>query len=296
MSAGAGVFQAPAAPAEFALSQADFREIAAMLHEDAGIHLAGSKASLVYARLARRLRALGLSSFRDYCALVKDRKGLDERQRMLAALTTNVTGFFREPHHFAHLERVVLPPLLEAAGRGARVRLWSAGCSSGPEAYSMAMAVLSLRPDAARLDVRILATDVDPDVIGQAREGVYDERAAAGLSAPLRERWTKPTPSPKGAARRLRVADEPRALISFRELNLNAAWPMKGPFQAIFCRNVAIYFEEQTQMALWSRFPSMLAPGGRLYIGHSERLNGPAARAFVAEGVTHYRLAGRSGA
>ncbi|WP_395665405.1 protein-glutamate O-methyltransferase [Methylocella sp.] len=278
------------AATEFALSAEDFREIAAMLHEDAGIHLPESKTTLVHSRLARRLRALGLSSFRDYCALVRGRRGVDERQRMLAALTTNVTSFFREPHHFAHLERVVLPPLVEAARRGARVRLWSSACSCGPEAYSMAMVILSLMPEARRFDVRVLASDVDPTMIEEAREGVYPERLAAAAPPALRERWLKPVSPGAAGERLLRVGEEARALVAFRELNLNGPWPMKGPFQAIFCRNVAIYFEEQTQMQLWSRFPTMLAPQGRLYIGHSERLVGPAADLFEAEGVTHFRL------
>ncbi len=145
VAAGAGL-----APGEFVLSREDFRQIAAMLHADAGIHLPESKAALVYSRLARRLRALGLASFRDYCALVAGAAGADERQQMLAALTTNVTKFFREPHHFEHLEQVVLPPLVKAARQGGRVRLWSAACSNGQEPYSMAMVILSLMPDAGR--------------------------------------------------------------------------------------------------------------------------------------------------
>ncbi len=279
------------APGEFALSREDFRQIAAMLHADAGIHLPESKAALVYSRLARRLRALGLASFRDYCALVAGHDGLDERQKMLAALTTNVTKFFREPHHFEHLERHVLPPLLDAARKGARVRLWSAACSNGQEPYSMAMIILSLMPDAARYDVRILASDIDPEMLEQGDKGVYPGAMAEGVPARLRRRWLLPAAAGDASgAKSVRVADELRELVAFRELNLFGAWPMKGLFQAIFCRNVAIYFEEDMQMRLWSRFTPMLTPGGRLYIGHSERLTGPAAAAFESEGVTHYRL------
>ena len=139
---------APLAAGEFGFDRSDFAFIATTLHEDAGIHLPASKANLVYSRLAKRLRVLGLESFRDYCALVGSEEGAEERAQMIAALTTNVTRFFREPHHFEHLKTHVLPPLIEAARRGGRVRLWSAGCSSGEEAYSMAMTVLTVAPDA----------------------------------------------------------------------------------------------------------------------------------------------------
>ncbi len=280
------------APGEFVLSREDFRQIAAMLHADAGIHLPETKAALVYSRLARRLRALGLASFRDYCALVAGSAGADERQKMLAALTTNVTKFFREPHHFDHLERVVLPPLLKAARQGGRVRLWSAACSNGQEPYSMAMVILSLMPDAHRFDVKVLASDIDANMLAEAKKGVYAESFAEAAPAKLRQRWLPSVAEgPRGErGRYVAVADELRDLVVFRELNLFGDWPMRGPFQAIFCRNVAIYFEETTQRKLWSRFVPMLAPAGRLYIGHSERLTGAAAGAFDGEGVTCYRL------
>ena len=275
---------------EFVLSRDDFRQIAAMLHADAGIYLAESKATLVYSRLAKRLRALGLASFRDYCALVAGDEGLDERQKMLAALTTNVTRFFREPHHFAHLEQVVLPPLLEAARRGGRVRLWSAACSNGQEPYSMAMVILSLMPDAACYNVKVLASDIDPNMLAEGKEGVYAESFAEAVPTKMRHRWLLPATDRALGGRCVCVADELRDLVVFRELNLFGAWPMKGRFHAIFCRNAAIYFEEEMQMRLWSKFVPALSPGGRLYIGHSERLTGPAASAFESEGVTAYRL------
>lgn len=279
---------------EFAFTYGDFRAIAAMLHGDAGISLPQSKATLVYSRLAKRLRALGLESFRDYCSLVASEDGADERVRMLAALTTNVTRFFREPHHFEHLKTVVLPPLIEAARRGGRVRLWSAACSTGQEPYSLALTVLSLAPDAANHDIRILATDIDPNVVAEGREGVYGAAALAPVPAALRERWFSPLPrsgGPSGGGEpRWRVGEEMERLVAFRELNLIGAWPMKGRFQAIFCRNVVIYFNDDTQASVWSRFVPALEPGGFLYIGHSERVNGAAAEAFETAGITTYRL------
>ena len=165
---------------DFALTQADFREIADMLYADARIDMPESKASLVYSRLIKRLRALNLESFSDYCALLRENGGGDgERREMLSGLTTNVTRFFRERHHFEHLASSVLPALLARARRGQRARVWSAGCSSGEEPYSIALTVLQQDPRAVDLDVRVLATDIDPRMIAQGREGLYPEAALA---------------------------------------------------------------------------------------------------------------------
>jgi chemotaxis protein methyltransferase CheR len=281
---------------EFLFTDEDFQRIAKMLHDDAGIYLPEVKATLVYSRLAKRLRALGLQSFRDYCALLTEDGGgaAGERQQMLAALTTNVTRFFREPHHFEHLKTRVLPPLLDHARRGGRVRLWSAACSTGPEPWSMALTVLSLAPEAARYDVRILATDIDPNVIAAGRRGIYRHDAVEPIPGDLRARWMQRVSRDGELA--WSAGEEMRKLVAFRELNLIGAWPMKGPFDAIFCRNVVIYFEEETQARVWSRFKPLLTREGRLYIGHSERLNGPAAAAFVSDGLTTYRFAEGAGA
>lgn len=281
-------------PRELRLTSGDFRKIAAMVHADAGIYLAESKLALVHARLAKRLRALGLESFQDYCALVATSEGLDERQKMLAALTTNVTRFYREPHHFEHLETHVLPPLLDAARRGGRVRIWSAACSNGQEPYSIALTVLNLMPDAGHYDVKILATDIDTNMIGEGQRGIYTEATIRPVPAELRARWFVPVRNGDlardHADRLFRVDDKLRGLVGFRELNLMGRWPMKGRFQAIFCRNVAIYFEQETQRSLWDRLAPLLAPGGILYLGHSERLAGPAADRFESVGITTYKL------
>jgi chemotaxis protein methyltransferase CheR len=271
---------------EFVFRAEDFKRIAAILHESAGIALSESKATLVYSRLAKRLRTLGLESFRDYCALVADASNVDERQKMIAALTTNVTRFFREPHHFDHLKQQVLPPLLDAARRGGSVRIWSAGCSSGEEPYSIALTVLSMMPDAADHDVRILATDIDTNMIAHARAGTYSSSSMLQIPGDLRSRWFD-----KDGERW--TAGEPlRRLITFNELNLMGDWPMKRRFDAIFCRNVVIYFEEPTQARVFSRFMPLMAPNARLYIGHSERICGPAAASLESDGVTIYRQKG----
>ncbi len=278
----------PLVDGEFPLFIEDFRAIAAMLHADAGIAVSEAKATLVYSRLAKRLRALGLGSFREYRALLASHDGGEERRQMLTALTTNVTRFFREPHHFEHMKTAVLPPLLKAARGGARVRLWSAACSTGQEPYTIALTILSLMPDAAGLDVRVLATDIDPVVLATGRAGIYDEACIDAVPPDLRQRWFGRASDGAGKEG-WRVADEVRRLVAFRELNLIGTWPMKGRFQAIMCRNVVIYFEEDTQAKVWSRFMPMIEPGGHLYIGHSERLSGDAARHFDSAGITTYR-------
>ncbi len=267
---------------EYAFTEADFARVKVLLHEDSGIHLPDSKATLVYSRLAKRLRKLGVPTFADYCELVAGPDGLEERRAMLAALTTNVTRFFREPHHFEHLAKT-MPNLARQARAGGRVRIWSAGCSTGQEPYSIAMTVLATLPEAASLDVKILATDIDPNVIATARRGVYGEDALEGIPSDARRNWLKPVDGG------WRVDDAVRELITFNELNLMGAWPIKARYQAIFCRNVAIYFEAATQDRLWDRFGDALAPDGRLYIGHSERVN---STRFNSDGLTVYRLKG----
>jgi chemotaxis protein methyltransferase CheR len=276
------------APGEFLLTADDFQQIAAMLYADAGISLPEAKATLVYSRLAKRVRALGLESFRDYCALVSGSDGVGERQRMLAAMTTNVTHFFREPHHFEHLKTHALPPLLKAANRGGRVRIWSAGCSSGQEPFSIALTIFSLMPRADLQDIKVLATDIDPYMIECGRNATYGEAALAGMPVELRNRYFV---SRRDNGERIWAAnDQLRRLVSFKELNLNGPWPMKGRFQAIFCRNVVIYFDQETQQNIWTRFAPLLTPGGWLYVGHSERVSGPAASEFASKEITTYRL------
>ncbi|ATQ44188.1 CheR family methyltransferase [Caulobacter mirabilis] len=273
---------------EFAFTPEDFRTIAAVLHGDAGIYLPESKSTLVYSRLAKRLRLLGISSFKDYCKLIQGSHGVDERQAMLAALTTNVTRFFREPHHFDHLKNTVMPALAARARAGGRVRLWSAACSTGQEPYSMALSVLAALPDALRYDVKILATDIDPNVVAAARTGVYSRDLLEAVPASDRKLLRR---APDAGADMWRFADEVQELIAFRELNLVRSWPMSGKFDVIFCRNVVIYFDDATQEAVWKKFIDVMTPGGRLYIGHSERVTGDGGR-LQSDGLTVYKMPG----
>lgn len=269
---------------EFAFSAANFREIAEIAKAEAGIDLPQSKATLVYSRLAKRLRALGIDSFSEYCATV--RANDVERDSMIAALTTNVTRFFREAHHFEHLRTKIIEPLVASARRGNRIRLWSAACSTGQEPYSMALTVLSVIPEAASLDIRILATDLNPHVIAHGKNGQYQKEELRDVPANLRAKWFEPAPSDSREI--LQVSDDVRSLVSFRQLNLMGSWPFKGPFDAIFCRNVVIYFDRETQSTIWNRLTRMLKDDGALYIGHSERISGPAYTMLSADGITTY--------
>jgi chemotaxis protein methyltransferase CheR len=269
---------------EFVFTAEDFRHIAQTLHAHAGIALSEGKAALVYSRLAKRLRVLGLRSFRDYCALIDGVEGVDERQAMMAALTTNVTRFYREPHHFDHLRDKVMPELAAKARAGGRVRLWSAACSNGQEPYSMAMTVLDVLPEATELDVRILATDIDPNMVAEGAAGVYSDDLLAPVPAASRKHFTPVA----GAPGRFSADATLRRLVAFKELNLIGDWPMRGRFDVIFCRNVVIYFDDATQERVWGRFTPILNPGGVLYIGHSERVTGPAAQQLQPAGLTTY--------
>jgi chemotaxis protein methyltransferase CheR len=243
----------------------DFSALRALVKEHTGIHLSEQKRELVYGRLSRRLRALGLESFRTYRELLEKNEG-DELVQFCNAITTNLTSFFREAHHFQYLREQLLSPRA-ADPRGARrLRIWSAGCSTGEEPYSLAMTIHEALPDVRRWDVRILATDLDTDVLARGARGLYDEDRVRNLSPERIERFFRR----QGAG--FAVRDELKDLISFRELNLMHTLPMKGPLDAIFCRNVVIYFDKDTQRQLFARIAQLQGPGDILCLGHSENL------------------------
>ncbi|WGT50229.1 CheR family methyltransferase [Thioclava nitratireducens] len=271
-----------------ASTEAEFRAIAQLLSDTTGIVLAPGKTSMVQSRLAKRLRALGLATYKDYIALVSSEGGRDECRRMVSALTTNVTHFFRENHHFETLRQVVLPRLLEEARRGGRVRLWSAGSSNGQEAYSMAMTIAELAPDFATLNLRILATDIDPLMIEQGAKGRYPAAALEAVPEKLRKKYFRQE------GEDYQVDPNLRGLVQFRELNLHDRWPMRGKFDVIFCRNVVIYFAPAAQALLWERFEEQLTPGGYLFVGHSERVTDGKHSNLRTAGVTTYQLTNRT--
>lgn len=269
---------------EFPFLPADFRRVQDLIKARAGIDLGSNKESLVYGRLARRLRALNLRDFGAYLTLIED-PGSEEAGRFVNAITTNVTEFFRESHHFDFLARTVLPALWRRTGPGAeRVRIWSAGCSTGEEPYSLAMTVReNMPPRAGAFDIKILATDLDTDVLEHASAGVYAsdrvEKIGPARLAKFFERVGEDG---------YQVRAELRSLVTFKPLNFMNPWPMQGPFDVIFCRNVVIYFDDATKKNLVQRFGDLLGEGGYLMLGHSESLVGAAP--FLAScGRTAYR-------
>ena len=268
------------------LQKADLTRIASLAHEAAGIVITEEKSAMVQARLSPRLRATGRKAFGDYIDFVISDKGRDERGPFIRALTTNLTRFYREPHHFTDFREKLLPSLLPRLKQGGRVRIWSAACSTGEEPYSIAFDILRTIPDARSYDIRVLATDIDTDVIAKAKTGIYSERIVKHVPDDVREEFFTPAPGRGGEA--FCVADAAMELITFRELNLLQHWPIKGPFDAIFCRNVMIYFDRETQEMLLARFAALVNENARLYLGHSERVTGTAQRRFDNTGLTTY--------
>jgi len=252
---------------EFQFTKYDFDRLRQLVNEHTGIKLSDHKQEMLYSRLSRRLRALHLSSFSSYYKLLQKDNG-EELVHFINAITTNLTAFFREPHHFDLLAQVLLPQLLTKKQTSRRLRIWSAGCATGEEAYSIAMVVKEIVP--AAWDVKILATDLDSSVLEKGKRGLYEEERISGMSLARLHRWFK-----KGtglATGKIQVSTELQELITFKHLNLIGLWPMHGPFDIIFCRNVVIYFDKSTQKILFERFANILDKESYLLIGHSENL------------------------
>ncbi len=269
---------------EFNFTEGDFKRICHMVQEYSGIHLTDIKRELVYSRVSRRLRILGLNDFNAYCQRIEQGDEV-EKEAFINAITTNTTSFFREMHHFEYLTNTLLPSLTKQQARP-RLRIWSAGCSAGQEPYCLAITLKEVLSGEACQDVKILATDLDSNVLETAREGIYPLEQVERLARHQLKRWFL---CGKGEqANKVRLASELREMITFRQLNLMHAWPMQGPFDMIFCRNVVIYFDKPTKRRLFDRYADMLTPGGHLFIGHSETLHEISDR-FELIGNTTYR-------
>lgn len=268
--------------AEFDFTQSDFSKISSLAHQLFGLNLESSKRQLVYSRLSKRLRKLEVSSFKEYLEIVKNSNSDEEIDHFLSALTTNVTHFFRENHHFAMIEDQILPVLLS---NGDPIRLWSAGCSAGPEPISMAITISEYTSKTYAKDIKILATDIDKKILQKAQGGFYSDTEISGVPDHLLSKYFIRCEKPRGFKVKKSILD----LISFRQLNLVGDWPIRSKFDVIFCRNVAIYFDKDTQDSLWEKFSNQLKPKGHLMIGHSERISGSALDSLNADGVTTYQ-------
>ena len=268
---------------EFPMKEDDFKQLSSIAYENTGILLTDHKRELVYGRIARRVRLLKLKNFSEYCFYLKNNVDT-ELGCFINAITTNLTSFFREKHHFEFLESTVCPELKVKHRTDSRIRIWSAGCSTGEEPYSIAISLRRAMGSAMK-DVKVLATDLDTDVIRHAQSGIYnidriegldDHYVKAGFVKGRKDETT------------VKVKDEVQALVSFKQLNLMSNWPMKGKFDVIFCRNVVIYFDKATQKKLFQRYASILNDGGYLFIGHSESLHNVSDQ-FESLGRTIYR-------
>jgi chemotaxis protein methyltransferase CheR len=269
---------------EFALRDGDFHKISDLVMATTGIVISDKKRAFIHSRLGRRLRALGLVNFGEYCRVLDGPDGDVERHVLVDTITTNHTAFFREPHHFDYLAKTVLPAIFRRREeQERRLRIWSAGCSTGEEPYTIAMLLRDSHLPLSGWDIRILATDLDTGAVDHAEAGLYEAERLQPI--PLRFRRKYVTEQPDG---RESMSDALRSLITFKPLNLLDELPMHGPFDVIFCRNVVSYFDKPTQRRLFDRYADVLRPGGWLTVGRSESLEHLTDR-FEPAGGTVYR-------
>lgn len=253
----------------------DFERLSAFIESHCGIRMPAGKKVMLESRLRKRLRHLGLTRFTDYCDLVL-RDGSDaEVVQMIDAVTTNKTDFFREPQHFEHLVKSALPALMQAEGAGIRrdLMVWSAGCSSGEEPYTLAMVLSEVARRLPGFRFLILGTDICSDVLERARSAIYEESKVDPVPTELRKRYLLRSKNSEQGL--VRICPELRSLVRFRRLNfLDEDFGLREPMDVIFCRNVFIYFDRDTQEAILRRFCRNLVPGGYVFLGHSETING----------------------
>lgn len=266
---------------EFEYTEKDFNFIARFLKDYSGITLGEGKQNMVYSRLSRRLRDLNINSFSGYISYLQSPQGEKEVSFMINALTTNLTKFFRESYHFDHLETVLKE---KASKNEKKLRIWSAASSSGEEPYSIAMTVFKTLRDLPLWDAKILATDLDSDMVTRGQQGVYPLDALSNIPNACRD-----LVSVSEANNTVLMSQPLKNLITFKQINLLNPLPFKGPFDVVFCRNVVIYFDTPTKVELFEKIAHILKPKGWLYIGHSENLFNLSDR-FINKGKTIYQL------
>lgn len=271
---------------EFCLSDSEFEEIRTVIKDMTGISMSAAKRQLIYRRLQTRLKATGINSFKTYLELLK--KGDPREQEAFTnAVTTNLTSFFREKHHFEFLAKTIIPEIVAKRGNNSRrLRIWSAGCSTGEEPYSIAITLKETLKSIDRWDARLLCTDLDSDVLNTGKTGIYAQDRVEKIPEKQLRRWFRKNGSTDDD--RVKVSQDLQDLITFKQLNLMNDWPMRGRFDVIFCRNVVIYFDKPTQRVLMDRYAEILEDDGYLILGHSESLFNVSDR-FTLLGHTIYR-------
>lgn len=262
------------------MADEDFKRLAAMAYDISGIVLGDHKKELVYSRISRRIRKLGLADFSQYCHHLEHHKETEVNE-FVNSITTNLTSFFRESHHFEYLAKEIIP-LWKKQNKSTPIRIWSSACSTGPEPYSVAITLhKNMRVD--DFNIKILATDLDSHVLKKGREGVYPLSDIEQLPRDYLTCFQRNESAGMGM-----VKPEIKKLVQFNRLNLLGEWPIKAQFDVIFCRNVVIYFNKETQKELFNRLADQLVDGGHLFIGHSETLHGMTTR-FISKGRTIYQ-------
>lgn len=268
---------------EFNFQDGDFNRVKKIVYDYAGIDLNESKKNLVYNRLSKRIRFLNMQTFAEYLNYV-EAQGESEFVHLINAITTNLTFFFRENHHFEYLANTVIPGLVKANQSKKKIRVWSAGCSTGEEPYSIAIILKETVPPG--WDAKVIATDLDSNVVDTGQRGVYQIDRLKGVTEERKKRWfLKGTGSQEGL---VKVKPELQDVIEFGQLNLMSEWPLKDAIDVIFCRNVVIYFDKPTQSKLFNRYADRLPDNGHLFIGHSESLYKVCER-FELLGQTIYK-------
>ena len=273
---------------EFRFTEDDFQWLRQAANQHSGIVLADAKRNMIYSRLTKRLRQLNLQSFSEYRKLL-GRSDTSEFGEFINAITTNLTSFFREEHHFEHLAECVIPELVSQRRRERRMRVWSAGCSTGEEPYSIAMVLEESLKHHPGWSYDILATDLDTQVLRRAAAGIYAQDRGSNLDESRLKRWFQRGQGCHSG--KIRVKPELQRHIRFQQVNLVQPWKVDGPFDVLFCRNVIIYFDKSTQRQLFDKFADSLSPGATVYIGHSETLHQVSER-FQLAGKTTYRKPG----
>lgn len=257
------------------MTEADFRKLSAFIHQVCGISLSDQKRTMLESRLQKRLRALGMTSFREYCAHVtSDAEDESERIRMIDLVTTNKTDFFREANHLHYLVDKALPPAVkEGWGISRPLSVWSAGCSTGEEPYTLAMVLSEFAESVPGFRFDILATDISTRVLEAARRAVYDSDKIAPVPMPIRRKYLLRSRDRESGT--VRIVPELRSLVRFRRLNfLESDFGLRETMDVVFCRNVIIYFDKPTQEAILCRIARHVTPGGYVFMGHSETLFG----------------------
>ena len=275
---------------EFKFTDDDFYFLSQLAANNAGINLTDDKRELVYGRVSKRLRHLKIDNFRDYCALLKQNDNT-ESSHFINSITTNVTSFFRENHHFEHLADKVIPEIIRnnEGMQKPRLRIWSAGCSTGEEPYSIAMILRENIKNIDSWDAKILATDLDSNVLKTASEAIYPASSVEQISAERKKQWMLAGSGEKQD--HVKIKTEIRDLVHFKQLNLTESWPIKGMFDCIFFRNVAIYFKRPTQINIVNRLADHQEHNGTLFVGHSESLIGLSQRYQSSGQTIHKKIA-----